>query len=221
MSNWSGRLPTNALTLLCGPSCVGKNLVTLDLAARLTTQRPLPLETVGDSFPWGVLLLNKWDTPAEVCWRIHRMGAQLDLVHMNTHEHSFEDMLKTLCTTSLVPDMNIGLIVIDPIDELVITEATHSNLDVRKALEPLMALMGVYAGLQVIGVHCTSKNPRGLKSTATALAARSVLYIEDINAHQGTHVLKHIKSSTSCLQPDLAFKIANVNGDEDTIQVIW
>ena len=219
MSNWSGRLPENALTFLCGPTCVGKSLVTLDLASRLTTGRPLPLETIGEH-PMGVLVLNKWDPPASMRWRISRMKADLEKITGVPRETDFNKALHDAEVQNLFTSRNIGLIVIDPIDELVITKDTHSNLDVRKALEPLMALIEKYS-LRVLGVHCTSKNPRGLKSTATALAARSVLYIEDINAYQGTHVLKHIKSSTSCLQPDLAFKIDNVNGDKDTIQVVW
>jgi hypothetical protein len=39
---WPGRIPSDRLTLIDGDPGLGKSLLTLDLAARLTTARPLP-----------------------------------------------------------------------------------------------------------------------------------------------------------------------------------
>jgi RecA-family ATPase len=40
---WPGRIPFGKITILCGDSGLGKTSIAIDIAARLTTGRPMPL----------------------------------------------------------------------------------------------------------------------------------------------------------------------------------
>src|ERR1043166_3633882 len=77
---WQDRLPWGRPVLLDGDGNEGKSLVSLDLAARLTTGRPMPdgapSPGVGD-----VLILQEEDSTEDtVCPRLAALGADLDRV---------------------------------------------------------------------------------------------------------------------------------------------
>lgn len=81
---WPGRIPLGALTLLIGDPGRGKSLVTLDLAARVTTGRGWPgagPDAVVDD-PGDVLLLSAEDSLSRtVRARLIALGADLQRVH--------------------------------------------------------------------------------------------------------------------------------------------
>ncbi len=63
---WPGRVPLGKVTLLDGDPGVGKSLIALDLAARVTTQSPMPDRTLSDlDAPQGVVLLACEDDAAD------------------------------------------------------------------------------------------------------------------------------------------------------------
>src|SRR5437870_4007575 len=54
---WPGRLPLEQLSILDGDPGIGKSLLTIDLAARVTTGRPFS-DGTGGGAPASVILLN-------------------------------------------------------------------------------------------------------------------------------------------------------------------
>src|SRR4051812_24587492 len=54
---WSGRIPMGKVTILEGHPGLGKSAISLDIAARLSSGRPLPGETIAHT-PAAVLLLG-------------------------------------------------------------------------------------------------------------------------------------------------------------------
>ncbi len=62
---WPGHIAGNRISLLVGPAGVGKSLLALDIAARVTTGRPWPYQSYIDSRPGSVLLLAENDRAAD------------------------------------------------------------------------------------------------------------------------------------------------------------
>ena len=63
---WPGRIPLGKLSILDGDPGLGKSLITLDLAARVSAGRPMPDGTLPDlDGPAGVVLLTAEDDPAD------------------------------------------------------------------------------------------------------------------------------------------------------------
>jgi putative DNA primase/helicase len=78
---WPGRIPRGALTLLCGDPGRGKSLLSLDIAARVTTGAPWPDGARPDA-PGDVLLLSAEDSIGRtVRSRLIAHGADLRRVY--------------------------------------------------------------------------------------------------------------------------------------------
>jgi KaiC/GvpD/RAD55 family RecA-like ATPase len=77
---WPGRIPRGALTLLCGDPGRGKSLLSLDIAARVTTGEPWPDGAEPDQ-PGDVLLLSGEDSIGRIVRsRLLAHGANLHRV---------------------------------------------------------------------------------------------------------------------------------------------
>jgi AAA domain len=73
---WDGRLPIKEITILDGDPGGNKSSLTLDVAARLSSGRRMPLDT--PCFPAGVVLLGVEDSVAKtVRPRLEAAGADL------------------------------------------------------------------------------------------------------------------------------------------------
>src|SRR6266566_9313517 len=81
---WPGRIPFGKLTMLDGDPGLGKSLVTLDLAARVSTGRPMPEEATG-SEPASVVILTAEDGLGDtVRPRLDALGADTTKIHAVT-----------------------------------------------------------------------------------------------------------------------------------------
>lgn len=80
---WPGKIPRGKFSLLVGDPGVGKSLVTLDLAARVTRGRPWPGTGGQPALPGRVLLLSAEDGPADTIRpRLEKAGAHLQRVEL-------------------------------------------------------------------------------------------------------------------------------------------
>src|SRR5208337_2012961 len=78
---WPGVIPAGKLTLLVGDPGVGKSLLTLDIAARVTRGRPWPDCSAACAIG-EVILLSAEDDPADTIKpRLLAAGAVCDLIH--------------------------------------------------------------------------------------------------------------------------------------------
>lgn len=225
---WPGRIPLGKLTLLVGPPGVGKGLVSLDLAARVTRDDVWP--TTDDQAPRGtVLLLHADDDQADVvAQRLTAAGADLDkaiaLQHpaaehptapgstgglmLARHQRSLTDELPAL-KSALQNTSDVRLIIIDPISAFI---PTASGRDYRQAQSVLQMLLDIAKThrLAIIGVAHSAPRHGALLGRITIApsflrAAPSILSIAPDPKDHERRLLVPIKSTLAAEQPTLAF----------------
>ncbi|MBT8212804.1 MAG: AAA family ATPase, partial [Acidimicrobiia bacterium] len=163
---WPGRIPIGDLTILAGDPGLGKSFVTVDMAARVSTGRTWPdgeVNQVG-----GVVLLNAEDRLGKtVRPRLEASGADLNQIMaidkvVNTvtgAEGPFviETNVSAL-RTAIKSTPNCRLAVIDPVTAHMGSTKTISDVDVRRALAPLMELANECGVAIVLVMHLNKRN---------------------------------------------------------------
>ncbi|MBY0514312.1 MAG: AAA family ATPase, partial [Gemmataceae bacterium] len=140
---WPGYLPRGMLALLDGDPEQGKSLLTLDLAARLGTGRPLPDGSAGPPSPVTTVLLSAEDDPAATIRpRAEAAGADLDRLLVPTLAGPVPQFPRDLPDLeAVVTAAGAGFVVVDPLMAF-LPPGVAVNLDqcVRQVLTPLAAL---------------------------------------------------------------------------------
>ena len=208
---WPDRIALGKLTLLAGDPGLGKSYLTLDLAARVSSGRPLPGEVARHGkAARKVVLLSAEDDPADTIRpRLDAAGADVKNVllmagvrtgHAVRHLSLGEDLahLRTLVEQL---DGQCRLIIIDPISAYLGDDEGHSNTKVRNLLAPL-AKLAQRSGCAVLAVTHLNKGGsstgggganaiyRTMGSLAFTAAARAVhLLARDPNDAEGARRL--------------------------------
>lgn len=170
---WNGFVPSGSLTMFDGDPSVGKSTIALDIAARVSTGRPMPDGTSGAS--GGVVLLTPEDsTAATIRPRLEAMGANLDRIAIieaidderGTRYFRLPDDVDRL--RELVVEYDVRLVVMDPLMAHISSKVNSwSDQETRNALMPLIKLAREL-NFAIIGVRHLTK-----KSDTTALNAAS------------------------------------------------
>ncbi|MBK8915695.1 MAG: AAA family ATPase [Phycisphaerales bacterium] len=146
---WPGRIALGKLTMLSGDPGLGKSLLALDLAARLSAGKPWPdgAENMHDRS--SVVLLSAEDDPGDTLRpRLDAAGADASRINVltavvrqdGTDAHfDFSADLATL-REAIVETPGCRLVIIDPISAYLGATDSHSNAEVRGVLAPLGAL---------------------------------------------------------------------------------
>ncbi|NQT88900.1 AAA family ATPase [bacterium] len=186
---WPGRFPLGKLSLLVGDPGRGKSLLTLDMAARITTGRPWPDEP-GDSIPIGnVVLLSAEDDAADTIRpRLEALGGDVARVaQVNAMEDPEAPEGRALSLATDLPPLEdaieetggVRLVIIDPLSAYLGGTDSHKNAEVRGILAPLAAI-AERTGAAIVGVTHLNKNTgndmiyRAMGSLGFVAAARSV-----------------------------------------------
>ena len=187
---WPGRIPLGKLSLFAGDPGLGKSLVTLDIAARVTCGREWPDGTT-NAQPSSVIILSAEDDPGDTIRpRLESAGADLSKAYIlqavrrskpngdTTLEH-FSLETDLLALQDAVASLNdVRLIVIDPISAYLGSTDSHVNAKVRSLLAPLAELARSLRVATVAVDHLSKSNrpalyrPNG--SIAFTAAARAV-----------------------------------------------
>lgn len=230
---WPHRIPLGKLTLLIGDPGLGKSLVTIDVASRMTC---------GESFPDGaeceigeILFLSAEDDAADTIRpRLDAAGADVSRVHTldavrvqltdgNTTEKAFS--LETDIAhleAALERHPNIRLVVIDPLSAYLGGTDSHSNAEIRGLLSPL-TVMAARRKVAVLGVTHLRKSPgkavhRAIGSIAFAAAARAAWAVAPDPADPERRLLLAVKQNLSAPASGMAFR---VNATSGTARVEW
>jgi hypothetical protein len=231
---WDGRIPLGKLTILDGDPGLGKSVITMDLAARVTTGRGFPngdvsaLDGVGGV--GGVVILSAEDGIADTIRpRLDAAGADTTkIVAMSTvpdsdgNERTMSIPEDIVAVEKAIRRVDAKLVIVDPLMAFLSGKANYDQ-DVRKTLTPL-ARMAERTGAAVLVVRHLNKNPggkaiyRGGSSIGIIGAARSGLVIEE-HPNKDLRVLAVSKSNLAKKAASLTYSITTA--DNGTAKVAW
>lgn len=232
---WPGRIPLGKLTILDGDPGLGKSVLTLDLATRVSRGLSMPFEEREpgvDREPAGVVLLSAEDGLDDTIRpRLDAAGADVERV-LALDKIPEKDGARlpvlpndALCVRQAVKRMQAQLVVIDPLSAFLGRETNmHKDQDTRRALHPL-ALVAQQTGAAVVVVRHLNKaagsNPlyRGGGSIGIIGAARSGLLVARDPDNPDRRILASTKCNLAKLPPSLTFDLSQAGNG--ALRVGW
>src|SRR5437868_5360146 len=138
---WPGVLAAGRMALIDGDPGVGKSLLALDIAARLTSAQQMP-DGYRPSEPANVLLLAAEDNLHDtIVPRLSAAGADLERVHAWEGDADGSPLFPEACPQlqEMIQQTSARLVIFDPLFSFLGREvASLNDLMVRRALEPLV-----------------------------------------------------------------------------------
>ena len=199
---WKGWLPLGKLTILDGDPGDGKSTILADIAARKTKGRAMPDDPDDTVYePRTVIFLAAEDDVEDTLKpRFRVAGADLEAVRVVSNAAiSFPSGVDVLA--KLVRDLHAVMVVIDPIEAHLDERVDpNSNPQVRKALQPLVALAAKTGAAVVLVRHLRKTGGKALYAGAGSIGfaglAREVLLVGR-DAATGARTLACSKASVS------------------------
>lgn len=223
---WPGRIPLGKLTLLIGDPGLGKSLVTLDIASRVSTGTPWPDATSVENPSGAVVLLSAEDDPEDtIVPRLMAAGADLKkIVALKAVRHQDPEGGDDVFPFSLAADMpilekaigsigGVRLIIIDPISAYLGGRTdSHKDADVRRVLSPLADLAAKHR-LAILAISHLNKRPgvsvvyRAMGSLAFVAAARAVWAVAKDKDDEARRLVLPVKVNLARDPTGLAYSI--------------
>ena len=235
---WPERIALGKLTLIAGDPGVGKSLLTLDIAARLSHGGPWPDKPSDMNRIGSVVLLSAEDDPADTLRpRLEAAGANLKRIHVLNgvkREHrGGAGGLGLFCLESDLPMLaeairsvpDCRLVLIDPITAYTGRIDSHNNTEVRGLLAPLAALAAEH-NVAVIAVTHFNKSGTGpaiyraMGSLAFAAAARAVWAVIKDPDNPQRRLFLPVKNNLGGDMSGLAYTI-EADGPDGAPVVAW
>lgn len=218
---WPSRFPLRKPSLLVGDPGLGKSMITLDMAARVTRELPWP-DGSGAAPRGSVILLSAEDDAADTIRpRLEAAGADCSRVYIIEAVRRVKGGTRSFCLTEdlalLAAEIerlgDVLLVVVDPISAYLGDVDTHVNAAVRGILAPLAELAGKY-GPCVLAVSHLNKSGGGAAvyrvtgSLAFTAAARAVWAVaKDQHSQDGRRIMIPVKCNLAADQEGLAYTI--------------
>lgn len=218
---WPGYIPRGKLTLIDGDPGDGKSTLSLDLAARISTGKPMPDNSPG--VPGNVLVLSAEDGIGDTIRpRLDAAGAETANV-LVLHEIVEEGQARPAelprdvgHIARLVREHGVALVVIDPLMAFLAGVDSHNDQSVRRALHPL-AKLADETGAAVLVVRHLNKGSggkalyRGGGSIGISGAARAVFLVATDPEDEDRRLLASVKVNIAVKPPTMAYRVV---GDE-------
>ena len=209
---WQDRIPFGKISILVGDSGLGKTTVALDIAARLTTGRPMPLSNA-EPITGNVLFQSQEDDLADTLLpRCINAGADLgkfnsiEAVDLNFDEDC--DIIE-----QHIKEATARLVIFDPLQSFMGKNADMCRItDIRRLLTNLGGIAAKNDCAVLIIAHQnkgqgSNELHRVFGSVDITATARSVLRISASESDPETRVISHIKSNVSRPGAPIAFRI--------------
>jgi len=156
---WKGYLAKGKLTMLNGEPSHGKSLVSIDIAARLTCQKPWPDGVPNEIPPSSVLLLTEEEDPEDTIKprflaaggdpaKLMTLNMGVDFFRVEAHTERLRKLIE-----QNAPDTR--LIILDPVSDYTLVDA-HKDSEVRPMLTKLVRLAGDLE-IAVLGINHLNK----------------------------------------------------------------
>lgn len=222
---WEGWLPFGKLSLILGTPGLGKSLVCLDIAARLTTGRPMP-GTNEATRTGNVVILSAEDALSDtVVPRLREAGADLGRVFGYEMDKlpnltDIEKLGRAIC------QYEARLMVIDPMMAFIPTEHnSHQDQHIRVLLRPLTALAQKTGCAILMVTHPNKKQEvkaimRSGGSIGIPGVCRSVFMAEEHPDDPDKRVLAPVKCNLAKKPASLLYHIRGEVGDMGDIPVV-
>jgi hypothetical protein len=228
---WRGRIPFGKLSSVEGDPGDGKSLMTLDLAARWSSGRPMPDGYEHDG-PYHVIMISAEDDEEDtIVPRLTVAGAVLDNVTLIT-SGALPELPFTLGADLSMLELAIAatgarIVVLDPLSAFLASDVdSHNDLSVRRALWPLKAL-AQRTGVAMIVVRHLTKGGTGVKaiyrgngSIAFIGAFRCGFAVARDPDEPDGRLLASVKSNISRLADTLCFRVESTP-DGETPYIAW
>ena len=215
---WKDRIPFGKITILDGDPGLGKSLVTLDLAARLSTGRPMPEEAPCDlDAAADVMLLNCEDELSDTIRpRLDAAKADAERIHVFTAikwpgGDALPSLSDDLQIDQALQETKARLLIVDPLMAY-LPGNSHRDQDVRQVLAPLAALassrqVAVFVVRHLNKSYGGSPIYRGGGSIGIIGAARSALLVAKDPDDRDRRILAVSKANLSAPATALAYRV--------------
>lgn len=209
---WRGRLPSGVLACIEGDPGEGKSLVTMDLAARVTTGKSMPFDAAGRT-PGGVLVANAEDSAGVLKMRAKAAGTDLQRMHILTGDECTGLLTDLPRLRAEMARADAKLVIVDPM-MAALGAGTNAQIDqsVRAALTPLASL-AESAGATILLVRHLTKGAgrnakyRGSGSIGITGAVRSLMAVTPHADRRGERVLSSVKANSGPTPPAAVYRI--------------
>jgi Bifunctional DNA primase/polymerase, N-terminal/AAA domain len=234
---WHYRVPLGKLTLLDGDPDLGKSLTTLDLAARLSTDRTMPDGTHVFDGVAGTVLLSAEDGIADTIRpRIDAAGGDPARVVALEGIIARKDSLPAMpsledldAIEAAVRSVNAKLIVVDPIMAYLPSSVdSFKDQQVRRMLGPLVKLIASLNVALICVRHLTkdASKPalyRGGASIGFVGAARSVMLVglDPSDDTKAKRILARVKGNLAPRVPSLIYEVSAPVAASGQPQIRW
>jgi len=231
---WPGVLWIGKPTLLAGDPGLGKSLITVDIAARVTRGDPWPCDT-GDRMPANVLMLSAEDEPDDtIVPRLMAAGADRDCITFFEAVREFDkngvphdgpvslDRHIDALRAALIK-CKAQLVIIDPISAFLGTADSHVNSEVRALLAALGRLAAELrvAVLVVSHLNKGSGNSAAYRITgslAFVAAARAVFAVAPDPQDRERRLVLPVKSNLGPDTHGYAYRVSVADNDAPYIR---
>jgi hypothetical protein len=218
---WPRRLAAGKLTLEVGDTGHGKSLLTVDVAARVSTGGEWP--DGGDIEAGHVVILSAEDNADDTLKpRLEAAGARLDNITIvqaareRGRERPFSLVTDLDRLRGLIAERRAVLVVIDPVNAYLASPGkvldSYKDTDIRSVLTPIKRLTED-TGVAMIGLMHMNKSGQGkaiyrvLGSVGYLAGARAGLVVAPDREDEGVKLVVALKSNNSRPAPPLAFRI--------------
>lgn len=174
---WPQRIARGKVTTFVGDPGVGKSVLALDIAARISNAAAFPGCPDTKRKPGGALLISAEDNPGDTIKpRLLALGADMSRVAIlegaklrddkGEHDIAFdlEHGLHVL-EAAIQERPETEVVVIDPVSAYVGAKNTHKDSDVRRLLSPLTALAAKYNVAIIAITHLTKGQGNAIQRT--------------------------------------------------------
>jgi len=238
---WKHRIPRGKLTLLAGDGGIGKSLLTMDLAQRISSGRPWPDSLCEPNPTGGVVIVSAEDDIDDtIVPRLKAAGADLArIVAIQGIEYTDQERKRRgVRGFNLQHDMpaleaaidatdGCSLIIIDPVTAFMGKARGNDNVEVRGCLAPLAALAADTGVAIVLVSHlnkpgaaaATTAMHRVIGSIAFSAAARATWLVCRDEEQPQRRLMLPIKANLTADQTGLAYEV-NASDDDPEIPVV-
>jgi archaellum biogenesis ATPase FlaH len=233
---WPGRIAVGTLCVIAGDPGLGKSLITLDIAARVSAGQQWP-DGTGTAPTASVMLLNAEDSyAATVRPRLEAAGANLKNIRPITGVGTPGQERKHQRCFDLSTDLEIladrlrslrepRLLVIDPVSSYLGSVSENANAEIRDLLRPLGTVADETNTAVILVTHLRkaagSNLHRVIGSIAIAAVARTGYVALRANDH-GARVRKLVPIKMNLAEDSTAIRY-RVHKDESSGQpvIVW